>query len=292
MPKPYLGNPIRCEAVLNQFGFSFRKKYGQNFLIDESVLTGIVEASDVTRDDVVLEIGPGIGSLTQYLAEAAKKVIAVEIDKSLLPILDHTLADWDNVRVINADILKTDLQAIADEENGGLPLKVIANLPYYITTPIIMKLFESGAPISAVTVMVQKEVADRIAAEPGSRESGALSLAVQYYANVTPVIEVSPESFVPRPKVHSTVMRLDRYEQKPVQAADEALMFKLIRGAFNQRRKTFVNAVAGFEGLSYSKDELREALGRLNLSETVRGEALTLSDYAHLADILSGEFTK
>ena len=292
MPKPYLGNPIRCEAVLNQFGFSFRKKYGQNFLIDESVLTGIVEASDVTRDDVVLEIGPGIGSLTQYLAEAAKKVIAVEIDKSLLPILDHTLADWDNVRVINADILKTDLQAIADEENGGLPLKVIANLPYYITTPIIMKLFESGAPISAVTVMVQKEVADRIAAEPGSRESGALSLAVQYYANVTPVIEVSPESFVPRPKVHSTVMRLDRYEQKPVQAADEALMFKLIRGAFNQRRKTFVNAVAGFEGLSYSKDELRKALGRLNLSETVRGEALTLSDYAHLADILSGEFTK
>ena len=292
MPKPYLGNPIRCEAVLNQFGFSFRKKYGQNFLIDESVLTGIVEASDVTRDDVVLEIGPGIGSLTQYLAEAAKKVIAVEIDKSLLPILDHTLADWDNVRVINADILKTDLQAIADEENGGLPLKVIANLPYYITTPIIMKLFESGAPISAVTVMVQKEVADRIAAEPGSRESGALSLAVQYYANVTPVIEVSPESFVPRPKVHSTVMRLDRYEQKPVQAADEVLMFKLIRGAFNQRRKTFVNAVAGFEGLSYSKDELRKALGRLNLSETVRGEALTLSDYAHLADILSGEFTK
>ena len=292
MPKPYLGNPIRCEAVLNQFGFSFRKKYGQNFLIDESVLTGIVEASDVTRDDVVLEIGPGIGSLTQYLAEAAKKVIAVEIDKSLLPILDHTLADWDNVRVINADILKTDLQAIADEENGGLPLKVVANLPYYITTPIIMKLFESGAPISAVTVMVQKEVADRIAAEPGSRESGALSLAVQYYANVTPVIEVSPESFVPRPKVHSTVMRLDRYEQKPVQAADEVLMFKLIRGAFNQRRKTFVNAVAGFEGLSYSKDELRKALGRLNLSETVRGEALTLSDYAHLADILSGEFTK
>jgi len=291
MPQPYLGNPIRCEAVLNQFGFSFRKRYGQNFLIDESVLTGIVDASAVTEDDVVLEIGPGIGTLTQYLAEAAGKVVAVEIDKSLLPILDHTLADWDNVRVINADILKTDLQAIADEENGGQPLKVIANLPYYITTPIIMKLFESEAPISAVTVMVQKEVADRIAAEPGSRESGALSLAVQYYAQVTPVIEVGPESFVPRPKVTSTVLRLDRYAEKLVRTENEALMFKLIRGAFNQRRKTFVNAVAGFEGLSYSKDELRDVLSRLGLSETVRGEALRLEDYAAVADGLAGSET-
>ena len=301
MPTPYLGNPIRCEAVLNHFGFSFRKKYGQNFLIDEDVLTGIVAASNVTDDDVVLEIGPGIGSLTQYLASAAKKVIAVEIDKTLLPILDHTLEGWENVRIINADILKTDLQAIADEENEGRPMKVIANLPYYITTPIIMKLFESGAPISAVTVMVQKEVADRIGAAQGSRESGALSLAVQYYANVTPVIEVGPESFVPRPKVSSTVLRLDKYADarpgrdsldagtRPVSVSSpevERLMFQLIRAAFNQRRKTFVNAVANFEGLPYSKDQIREALAAQGLSETVRGEALSLAEFAALAEIL------
>ena len=293
MPTPYLGNPIRCEAVLNQFGFSFRKKYGQNFLIDEKVLTGIVAASNVTADDVVLEIGPGIGSLTQYLASAAKKVIAVEIDRSLLPILDHTLGEWSNVRIINEDILKTDLRAIADEENDGAPLKVIANLPYYITTPIIMKLFESGAPISSVTVMVQKEVADRIGAPQGSRLSGALSLAVQYYAEVTPVIEVGPESFVPRPKVSSTVLRLDKYEDpRPVSVSSpevEILMFKLIRGAFNQRRKTFVNAVAGFEGLFYSKDEIRAALQELGLSETVRGEALSLKEFAALAELLNSQ---
>lgn len=290
MAEPYLGNPLRCETVLRKFGFSFRKKFGQNFLIDTDVLEGIVEASDVADDDVILEIGPGIGTLTQYLASSARRVVAVEIDKALLPILDYTLADWDNVRVINDDILKTDLQAIADEENEGRPLKVIANLPYYITTPIIMKLFENGAPIDSVTVMVQKEVADRLAAAPGSKDFGAITLAVQYYARVVPVLEVEPDSFVPPPKVTSAVIRLDRYQRRPVETQHEDVMFKLIRGSFNQRRKTFVNGVANFEGLPYTKDQIREALASVNLPETVRGEVLTLAQYAAVADYLAEKF--
>ncbi|MBQ0060100.1 MAG: 16S rRNA (adenine(1518)-N(6)/adenine(1519)-N(6))-dimethyltransferase RsmA, partial [Lachnospiraceae bacterium] len=249
MPEPYLGNPMRCGTVLRKFGFSFRKRFGQNFLIDEDVLEGIVETSGVTKDDVVLEIGPGIGTLTQYLSCHAKRVIAVEIDSSLMEVLDYTLDGFDNVRVINQDILKTDLKALADEENEGRPLKVIANLPYYITTPIIMKLFESGAPIGSVTVMVQKEVAERLSAEPGSKNYGAITLAVQYYANPEIAIDVDPSCFVPSPNVDSAVLHLNRYEEPPVAVQDEKLMFKLIRGAFNQRSKTLVNACANFEGL-------------------------------------------
>lgn len=286
MAEPYLGNPLRCETVLRKFGFSFRKKFGQNFLIDSDVLEGIVDAAAVDEEDVVLEIGPGIGSLTQYLASRARRVISVEIDRALLPILDYTLADWDNVRIINNDILKTDIRAIAGEENGGRPLKVIANLPYYITTPIIMKLFENGAPISSVTVMVQKEVADRLAAKPGSKAYGAITLAVQYYASVEPVIEVGPESFIPAPKVSSAVIRLNRYEEKPVTAAHEDILFKLIRGSFNQRRKTFVNGAANFEGLSYTKDDIRAALAHAGLPESIRGEAMSLAEFAAVADYL------
>ncbi|MDO4479258.1 MAG: 16S rRNA (adenine(1518)-N(6)/adenine(1519)-N(6))-dimethyltransferase RsmA [Lachnospiraceae bacterium] len=286
MPVPYLGNPVRCEAVLRSFDFSFRKRFGQNFLIDEDVLEGIVEASGVTGDDVVLEIGPGIGSLTQYLASTARKVVAVEIDKSLMPILEHTLDGWDNVRVLNQDILKTDIAAIAEEENGGKPLKVIANLPYYITTPIIMKLFESGCPIDSVTVMVQKEVADRIKSEPGSKEYGAISLAVQYYAKASAAIEVGPESFVPPPKVSSTVLHLERYPETRVKVDDEEQMFKIIRGVFNQRRKTLVNAVANFEGLAFSKDDIRRALSEMGLPETARGETFSLEQFAELSNRL------
>lgn len=287
MPKPYLGNPVRVEAVLRTFQFSFRKKFGQNFLIDEDVLEGIVDASGVTEDDVVLEIGPGIGSLTQYLASRARKVIAVEIDKTLLPILDHTLEGWDNVKVLNQDILKTDIASIANEENEGRPLKVIANLPYYITTPIIMKLFENGSPIDSVTVMIQKEVAERIGSAPGSKQYGAISLAVQYYASVTIALEVGPESFVPQPKVSSTVIRLDRFPTPPVKVDDEEQMFKIIRGVFNQRRKTLVNGVANFEGLSFSKDDIRKALTAMGLPETTRGETLSLEQFAELSNHLS-----
>jgi 16S rRNA (adenine1518-N6/adenine1519-N6)-dimethyltransferase len=287
MPKPYLGNPVRVEAVLRTFQFSFRKKFGQNFLIDEDVLEGIVDASGVTEDDVVLEIGPGIGSLTQYLASRARKVIAVEIDKTLLPILDHTLEGWDNVKVLNQDILKTDIASIANEENEGRPLKVIANLPYYITTPIIMKLFENGSPIDSVTVMIQKEVAERIGSAPGSKQYGAISLAVQYYASVTTALEVGPESFVPQPKVSSTVIRLDRFPTPPVKVDDEEQMFKIIRGVFNQRRKTLINGVANFEGLSFSKDDIRKALTAMGLPETTRGETLSLEQFAELSNHLS-----
>lgn len=285
--EPYLGNPIRLEAVLRKYDFSFRKKYGQNFLIDEAVLSKTVEAASVRNTDVVLEIGPGIGSLTQYLASYAKKVIAVEIDKTLIPILTDTLSGWDNVTILNEDILKTDLNALAKNENNGQPLKVVANLPYYITTPIIMKLFESGAPIASVTVMVQKEVADRIGTGPGSKAYGALTLALQYYAKAERVTEVGPESFVPRPKVSSTVLKLVRYLEPPVKVCDDKLMFRLIRATFNQRRKTFVNAVANFEGLPYSKEKIQQVLSKCGYAPTLRGETLTLQEFAGIANAFS-----
>ena len=287
--EPYLGNPVRCEAVLRRFGFSFRKRFGQNFLIDESVLTGIVEGSGITKEDTVLEIGPGIGSLTQYLASAARRVIAVEIDRSLLEILDDTLSGWDNVRVISSDILKVDLRTLALEENEGRPFKVAANLPYYITTPVLMKLLESDAPVSSITVMVQKEVADRIRSGPGTKDYGALSLAVQYYAEAEVILNVGRNSFIPRPNVDSAVLKLSPYREKPVRARDEAKLFAVIRAAFGQRRKTLANAVANSAGLDYSRDEVRAALGRLSLDENVRGETLTLSQFAALSDALSHE---
>ena len=287
MPTPYLGNRARCTAVLKKYGFSFRKKYGQNFLIDESVLEGIIDTAEITKDDFVLEIGPGIGTLTQYLATYAGRVCAVEIDRALLPILEDTLSGWDNVTVLNADILKTDIRAIAEKENGGAPLKLCANLPYYITTPILMGLFESGAPFSQLTVMVQKEVAERMIAEPGSKTYGALSLAVRYYTNPEISFIVEPESFMPRPKVESAIVHMKRHSTPPVSVKDEKMLFDVIRASFNERRKTLQNGIANYAGFSYSKDQVGEALDKCGLERTVRGEKLSLEEFARLADVLS-----
>ena len=287
MPTPYLGNRARCTAVLKKYGFSFRKKYGQNFLIDESVLEGIIDTAEITKDDFVLEIGPGIGTLTQYLATYAGRVCAVEIDRALLPILEDTLSGWDNVTVLNADILKTDIRAIAEEENGGAPLKLCANLPYYITTPILMGLFESGAPFSQLTVMVQKEVAERMIAEPGSKTYGALSLAVRYYTDPEISFIVEPESFMPRPKVESAIVHMKRHSTPPVSVKDEKMLFDVIRASFNERRKTLQNGIANYAGFSYSKEQVGEALDKCGLERTVRGEKLSLEEFARLADVLS-----
>ncbi|MBR4209680.1 MAG: 16S rRNA (adenine(1518)-N(6)/adenine(1519)-N(6))-dimethyltransferase RsmA [Lachnospiraceae bacterium] len=283
---PTLGNPAGTIAVLQKYNFRFQKKFGQNFLIDPHVLEKIIRAAEVTKDDFVLEIGPGIGTMTQYLAEAAREVLAVEIDRSLLPILEDTLSPYDNVTVLNADILKVDIAEIAREKNEGKPIKVVANLPYYITTPILMGLLESGAPVSSITVMVQKEVADRMAAGPGTKDYGALSLAVQFYAETYLAANVPPNCFMPRPNVGSAVIRLTRREEPPVKVHSQELLFKLIRASFNQRRKTLVNGLNNYAGLSYSKEEIQEALRQMNLSETVRGETLTLSQFAELADRL------
>ena len=287
MPTPYLGNRARCTEVLKKYGFSFRKKYGQNFLIDESVLEGIIDTAEITKDDFVLEIGPGIGTLTQYLATYAGRVCAVEIDRALLPILEDTLSGWDNVTVLNADILKTDIQAIAEKENSGAPLKLCANLPYYITTPILMGLFESGAPFSQLTVMVQKEVAERMIAEPGSKTYGALSLAVRYYTDPEISFIVEPESFMPRPKVESAIVHMKRHSTPPVSVKDEKMLFDVIRASFNERRKTLQNGIANYAGFSYSKEQVGEALDKCGLERTVRGEKLSLEEFARLADVLS-----
>ncbi|MDD6615501.1 MAG: 16S rRNA (adenine(1518)-N(6)/adenine(1519)-N(6))-dimethyltransferase RsmA [Lachnospiraceae bacterium] len=284
-----LSNPQRTIEIIKKYGFDFQKKFGQNFLIDPRVLDKIIAAAEITKDDFVLEIGPGIGTMTQYLAEAAREVTAVEIDRNLIPILQETLAEYDNVTVINEDVLKVDIAALAQEKNGGRPIKVVANLPYYITTPIIMGLFESGVPLASVTVMVQKEVAMRMQAGPGTKDYGALSLAVQYYASPYLAANVPPNCFMPRPNVGSAVIRLTRYEKPPVEVQDEKLMFRLIRASFNQRRKTLVNGLKNSPELSYTKEEILEALGRAGLSENVRGEALTLEQFAALADAFSGE---
>ena len=285
--KPYLGNPQETIAVLNKYQFTFQKKFGQNFLIDTHVLDKIISAAGITEDDFVLEIGPGIGTMTQYLASAAREVCAVEIDKSLIPILQDTLKDYDNVNIINDDILKVDIQKIADERNQGRPIKVVANLPYYITTPIIMGLFESHVPVESITVMVQKEVADRMQVGPGTKDYGALSLAVQYYAKPYIVANVPPNCFMPRPKVGSAVIRLERYEEPPVQVADEKLMFRIIRASFNQRRKTLVNGLKNSPEIQFSKEEIEAAIETLGKGASVRGEALTLEEFARLSNILS-----
>ena len=286
--KPWLGEPQNTIAVLQKYGFVFQKKYGQNFLIDPHVLDKIVAAAGIGPDDFVVEIGPGIGTLTQYLAYAARSVCAVEIDKNLIPILEDTLSDYDNVEVINNDVLKVDLAALAKEKNNGRPIKVVANLPYYITTPIIMGLFENHVPVDSITVMVQKEVADRMQTGPGSKDYGALSLAVQYYAKPEIVANVPPNCFIPRPNVGSAVIRLDRYAEPPVQNLDEQFMFSVIRASFNQRRKTLVNGLSNAPGLNVSKEKIKEVLARMELSETVRGETLTLEQFAQLADLLRG----
>lgn len=283
-----LGIPQNTIAVLQKYHFNFQKKFGQNFLIDTHVLERIIEAAGITKDDFVLEIGPGIGTMTQYLCENAREVTAVEIDQNLIPILADTLSAYDNVTVINEDILKLDIVKLAEEKNAGKPIKVVANLPYYITTPIIMGLFESHVPIDSITIMVQKEVADRMQVGPGTKDYGALSLAVQYYAKPEIVANVPPNCFIPRPNVGSAVIRLDRYAEPPVQTADEQFMFSVIRASFNQRRKTLVNGLSNAPGLNVSKEKIKEVLARMELSETVRGETLTLEQFAQLADLLRG----
>ncbi len=281
-----LGNPQNTIAVLQKYQFNFQKKFGQNFLIDTHVLDKIIAAADITEEDFVLEIGPGIGTMTQYLCENAKEVTAVEIDKKLIPILEDTLGSYDNVTVINEDILKVDIGKLAEEKNGGKPIKVVANLPYYITTPIIMGLFESHVPIDSITVMVQKEVADRMQVGPGTKDYGALSLAVQYYAKPEIVANVPPNCFMPRPKVGSAVIRLTRHEKTPVEVEDEKLMFRIIRASFNQRRKTLVNGLNNAPDIPVSKENIAKAIQELGVSESIRGEALTLEQFAKLSNLM------
>ena len=281
-----LGNPKNTIEIIQKYEFMFQKKFGQNFLIDTHVLEKIISAAGITKNDCVLEIGPGIGTMTQYLAENAGHVVAVEIDRNLIPILKETLADYNNVTVINEDILRVDIKALAEEYNGGKPIKVVANLPYYITTPIIMGLFESGMPIDNITVMVQKEVADRMKEGPGSKDYGALSLAVQYYAEPEIVANVPPNCFIPRPNVGSAVIRLTRHKEMPVEVKDPALMFKIIRASFNQRRKTLQNGLGNAPELPYTKEQIAAAIAEMGLTPTIRGEALSLAQFAQLSDIL------
>ena len=282
-----LGNPKNTIEILQKYQFVFQKKFGQNFLIDTHVLEKIIAAAGVTKDDCVLEIGPGIGTMTQYLAESARHVIAVEIDQNLIPILKDTLSAYENVTVINKDILKVDIQALAQEYNGGRPIKVVANLPYYITTPIIMGLFESNVPIDNITVMVQKEVADRMQVGPGTKDYGALSLAVQYYAEPYIVANVPPNCFMPRPNVGSAVIRLTRHQTPPVTTKDPKLMFALIRASFSQRRKTLQNGLNNSPDISFTKEQIAAAIESLGLPAAVRGEALTLEQFAALSDYFS-----
>lgn len=286
MSRPTLGNPQNTIEILQKYQFTFQKKFGQNFLIDTHVLDKIIHAADIGKKDMVLEIGPGIGTMTQYLAEAAGKVIAVEIDKNLIPILSDTLNGYENVQIINEDVLKLDIQKLVEEENAGRPIKVVANLPYYITTPIIMGLFESHVPLQSITVMVQKEVADRMQTGPGNKDYGALSLAVQYYAEPYIVANVPPNCFMPRPKVGSAVIRLTRHEKPPVEVKDEKLLFHIIRASFNQRRKTLANGLNNSDRLEIPKEAITEAIKQLGKGPSVRGEALTLEEFAKLSNNL------
>ena len=284
-----LGNPKNTIEVLQKYHFNFQKKFGQNFLINTSILEEIIDAAEITKEDFVLEIGPGIGTMTQYLCEAAREVVAVEIDTNLIPILGDTLSAYDNVEVMNADILKVDIAKLADERNGGKTIKVVANLPYYITTPIIMGLFESHVPIDSITIMVQKEVADRMQEGPGSKEYGALSLAVQYYAKPEIVVNVPPSCFMPQPKVGSAVIRLTRHENPPVDVDNEKLMFQVIRASFNQRRKTLANGLNNFGSFSLGKEEIQKSIEELGVPVNIRGEALSLEQFAKLSNIINAK---
>lgn len=287
MSKFYLGNPTNTLAVINRYEFAFQKKFGQNFLIDQGIVEKIVREAGVTKDDFVLEIGPGIGTMTQILCENAREVTAVEIDRKLIPILNDTLSEYDNVMIINDDILKVDINKLAEDKNGGRPIKVVANLPYYITTPIIMGLFESHVPLDSITIMVQKEVADRMQTGPGSKDYGALSLAVQFYAKPEIVVNVPPECFMPRPNVGSAVIRLKRHETRPVDVKDEKLMFRIIRASFNQRRKTLANGLNNSPEIGYTKEQIAAAIEELGRGASIRGEALTLEEFARLSNIFS-----
>ncbi|SKA67566.1 dimethyladenosine transferase [Eubacterium uniforme] len=281
-----LGTPKKTLEIINKYDFAFQKKFGQNFLIDANILDCIIDGANITKDDMVLEIGPGIGTMTQFLCERAREVVTVEIDKNLISILNDTLSSYDNVTIINEDILKVDIKKIAEEKNDGKPIKVVANLPYYITTPIIMGLFESHVPLESITIMVQKEVADRMQTGPGSKEYGALSLAVQYYSKAEVLVEVSPNCFIPRPKVGSSVIKLTLHKDERVNVNDEKLMFRLIRASFNQRRKTLSNGIKNSPELSYSREDVVEALKEMGLDENIRGEKLSLEEFAKLSDIL------
>lgn len=286
-----LSNPQNTIAVIQKYEFAFQKKFGQNFLIDGHVLDKIIAAADITKEDFVLEIGPGIGTMTQYLSEAAGRVLAVEIDKMLIPILHETLAGYENVEILNEDILKVDIAALVEEKNGGKPIKVVANLPYYITTPIIMGLLEQHVPVKSITVMVQKEVAQRMQAQPGSKDYGALSLAVQYYCEPYIAANVPPNCFIPRPKVGSAVIRLTAHREPPVKTEHEKLMFALIRASFNQRRKTLANGLSNAPELTFTKEEITGAIEKLGVPAGVRGETLALEQFAQLANILGGKRT-
>lgn len=281
-----LGDPQNTIAVLQKYQFHFQKKFGQNFLIDKRVLGRIMDAAEIGKDDCVIEVGPGIGTMTQYLAERAREVVAVEIDKMLIPILEDTLSAYGNVTVLNEDILKVDIGALVQEKNHGQPVKLVANLPYYITTPIIMGLLESDVPIGSITVMVQKEVAERMQAKPGTKDYGALSLAVQYYAKAEVVANVPQNCFIPRPQVGSAVIRLACYEKPPVEVKDAGRMFAVIRAVFNQRRKTMVNSIANAKELGVSKEQVQSALERMGESQTVRGETFSLNQFAQFTDFL------
>ena len=295
-----LSNAKNTIAVVSQHDFDFRKRFGQNFLIDEGVILRALEAAGVNKNDVIFEIGPGIGTLTQYLCEAAYRVAAIEIDRKLIPILEETLKEYDNVRIINQDVLKTDLLELAAEYEAGREdrpsakhaLKIVANLPYYITTPILMGLFRQKVPAQSVTVMVQKEVADRMTAQPGGKDYGSLSIAVQYYSRPRIVEIVPPESFVPRPKVTSAVVTMDLYEEPPVKPVDENLFIAITRAAFEQRRKTLVNALGSNSSVPYGKDSIREALEKMGLSPSVRGEALSPEEFIRLSDLLKSSESK
>lgn len=284
-----LGDPRNTIEVLNKYNFVFQKKFGQNFLIDTSVLEKIIRSSEITKEDFVLEIGPGIGTMTQYLAENSRQVMAVEIDKTLIPILKDTLSEYDNVSILNQDILKVDIKQLVEEKNQGRPIKVVANLPYYITTPIIMGLFESKVPIDSITVMVQKEVAQRMQSGPGTKDYGALSLAVQFYSSPYIVANVPPNCFIPRPKVGSAVIRLKKHVEPVVQVEDEKLLFKIIRASFNQRRKTLINGLNNSPEITMEKDQIMECMKELGLSENIRGEALTLEEFAKLSNRMSNK---
>ena len=282
----YLASPSATLEIIKKYDFAFQKKFGQNFLIDANIVSSIVEAADITKDDVVLEIGPGIGTMTQYLCESAKQVIAVEIDKMLIPILSETLADYDNVEVINKDVLKLDLEEIANKYNEGKPIKVVANLPYYITTPIVMELLSGKTSIDSITIMVQKEVAERMQANPGTKDYGALSLAVSYYATAKVMLTVAANCFMPRPNVDSSVIKLTAHNESPVDVADDKEMFKIIRASFNQRRKTLVNGLKNSADLSYSKEEIVDAINAIGKDERIRGEKLSLEEFAMLTNAL------
>ena len=285
----YLASPRETKAIIDSYSFSFQKKFGQNFLVDSNVLENIIEKAGITKDDLVVEIGPGIGTMTQYLCEAAREVVAIEIDEMLIPILNYTLSEYDNVEIINDDALKTDIEQIAKKKNDGKPIKVVANLPYYITTPIIMGLLEGDAPIESITIMVQKEVAERMQTGPGSKEYGALSLAVQYYADANILMNVPASCFMPKPKVDSSVIKLDIYKEKHIDVCDEEMLFKVIRASFNQRRKTLVNGLKNAGNLPFRKEEIEEAIEKLGEDVRVRGEKLTLEQFAKLTNILMGE---